>query len=1211
MGKVSNRSSVVSTRRRLIKASSGVGVKKGRSTAKVSLPPPPPPQSLVLDEDSGFGGDQSLDSESSLLSAPGTSSTGVASLPSALPWLAMVPQAKLLLVSLLQGAGGVQGTGTSQKTSGNVAVGAFPPTTQASVSNGTNQTGNTHGAVMSSGAEKEGQNSDSVRPLLAAASLSLQGATGTDVLSELPAASTNSPSNYPTEPVALGNTGHKAVESKLNISDKNVHVDLGGEETQELPASRGTCTTHPVPPLVSFRDVSLLSSFRSFQGSSGACSASLLCVDGRAQPCGHSNKIHRPGIPHTSPPLNAQLLSCSSDGTVELKLINQPEEQHRARYQTEGSRGAVKDRTGMGHPTVKLVGYNRHTTIQVFVGSDTGKTGPHMFYQVCRVSGKNSTPCKERRIDGTAVIETSLDPETDMTMSCDCVGILKERNVDVEHRFKAAVSRGRKKSTKCRLVFRTFITNSKGTQETLQVVSQPIACTQPPGVPEISRKSLTKCSVVGGEEMFIFGKNFLKDTMVIFQQSGAKSQPIWEEKVSPDKETLQPIHLIVTVPKYYDQSISEEVTVEMMVSSGGKTSESHCLTYVPLVTKRELSVTDTQEDKPLPKGVSPCALQLNRHFAETGTLPVALPETTTAVALPTSALSTSGDVAQPVRVSHLMLSSTINKKPSSRTPRSTPRISKTSGLPSKSFTKSSTADSSVSDFTNIDTEKRQEKQGKGQGMQGMVSLESLVEMLKVVQKFPAGSNIQTSVLQLVEELVKSMKENIKSPCKLETVEEPQEEQEEIHPTLSEKVVGSLLSSDEASSSCLSNSKTQKMLPKLTSPQPQVPFTNGVPTSNVAVPISTTVGLFPFTLFPAMHSTASGTRVAHVAPVAPTTVVSSPGLTRTVRVCVTEAPNFMEEPPAKKQRDSVIPMDYQLVRNSQFGQEPITSCSLPATVVTQTPPSTSFNNVTPLLPPKGVSNECSSRDTLSAASSALDTPADRLELSTSQEVLNAPAALTSQHITGTPVSSSNQALYQPVNQSVLHDIGQTTTQHERRSVDTNQRVVEAVPQTTCLPTTLTSQTISQPPPQAEREVISQHTNQQTVTRQPSLPVTVSDPLLSQSTGICPLLPDRAVVTSTATSQEAILPSAPVTSSALTHSDPLLSQSSPVTPMHMDTSTAAPLTRTEPANNRTRGDPLLATNPAATQVSMQNEVTSAINLSETELLNYFDPNCFDNV
>lgn len=62
--------------------------------------------------------------------------------------------------------------------------------------------------------------------------------------------------------------------------------------------------------------------------------------------------------------------------------------------------------------------------------------------------------------------------------SCDCVGILKERNVDVEHRFKAVMSRGRKKSTKCRLVFRTFITLPSGAQEVLQVVSQPIACSE-------------------------------------------------------------------------------------------------------------------------------------------------------------------------------------------------------------------------------------------------------------------------------------------------------------------------------------------------------------------------------------------------------------------------------------------------------------------------------------------------------------------------------------------------------------------------------------------------------------------------------------------------------------------------------------------------------------------------------------------------------------
>lgn len=38
----------------------------------------------------------------------------------------------------------------------------------------------------------------------------------------------------------------------------------------------------------------------------------------------------------------------------ELKIIVQPETQHRARYLTEGSRGSVKDRTQQGFPTVKV-----------------------------------------------------------------------------------------------------------------------------------------------------------------------------------------------------------------------------------------------------------------------------------------------------------------------------------------------------------------------------------------------------------------------------------------------------------------------------------------------------------------------------------------------------------------------------------------------------------------------------------------------------------------------------------------------------------------------------------------------------------------------------------------------------------------------------------------------------------------------------------------
>jgi len=38
----------------------------------------------------------------------------------------------------------------------------------------------------------------------------------------------------------------------------------------------------------------------------------------------------------------------------ELKIVRQPEDQHRARYLTEGSRGTVKDKTQQSHPTVKV-----------------------------------------------------------------------------------------------------------------------------------------------------------------------------------------------------------------------------------------------------------------------------------------------------------------------------------------------------------------------------------------------------------------------------------------------------------------------------------------------------------------------------------------------------------------------------------------------------------------------------------------------------------------------------------------------------------------------------------------------------------------------------------------------------------------------------------------------------------------------------------------
>lgn len=53
-------------------------------------------------------------------------------------------------------------------------------------------------------------------------------------------------------------------------------------------------------------------------------------------------------------PLSGAVCASTSDGKVTLSIVNQPEQQHRARYQTEGSRGAVKDRSGQGFPSVKV-----------------------------------------------------------------------------------------------------------------------------------------------------------------------------------------------------------------------------------------------------------------------------------------------------------------------------------------------------------------------------------------------------------------------------------------------------------------------------------------------------------------------------------------------------------------------------------------------------------------------------------------------------------------------------------------------------------------------------------------------------------------------------------------------------------------------------------------------------------------------------------------
>ena len=65
----------------------------------------------------------------------------------------------------------------------------------------------------------------------------------------------------------------------------------------------------------------------------------------------NSNKTSSNSLLHDTLSSGSSMSSC---GSYKLVLLTQPESQHRARYQTEGSRGAVKDKSGQGYPSVKV-----------------------------------------------------------------------------------------------------------------------------------------------------------------------------------------------------------------------------------------------------------------------------------------------------------------------------------------------------------------------------------------------------------------------------------------------------------------------------------------------------------------------------------------------------------------------------------------------------------------------------------------------------------------------------------------------------------------------------------------------------------------------------------------------------------------------------------------------------------------------------------------
>ncbi|XP_021037079.1 nuclear factor of activated T-cells, cytoplasmic 4 isoform X2 [Mus caroli] len=299
---------------------------------------------------------------------------------------------------------------------------------------------------------------------------------------------------------------------------------------------------------------------------------------------GHSPIFRTSALPPLDWPLPSQYEQ------LELRIEVQPRAHHRAHYETEGSRGAVKAAPG-GHPVVKLLGYSeKPLTLQMFIGTaDERSLRPHAFYQVHRITGKMvATASYEAVVSGTKVLEMTLLPENNMAANIDCAGILKLRNSDIELR-KGETDIGRK-NTRVRLVFRVHVPQGGGKVVSVQAASVPIECSQRSAqeLPQVETYSPSACSVRGGEELVLTGSNFLPDSKVVFIERGPDGKLQWEEEAAVNRLQSSEVTLTLTIPEYSNKRVSRPVQVYFYVSNGRrKRSPTQSFKFLPVIFKEE------------------------------------------------------------------------------------------------------------------------------------------------------------------------------------------------------------------------------------------------------------------------------------------------------------------------------------------------------------------------------------------------------------------------------------------------------------------------------------------------------------------------------------------------------------------------------------------------------------------------------------------------
>ena len=60
-------------------------------------------------------------------------------------------------------------------------------------------------------------------------------------------------------------------------------------------------------------------------------------------------------------------------------------------------------------------------------------------------------------------------------------------------------------------------------------------------MPEVTKLSILEACPVGGQELIVLGKNFVKDSRVVFTETTEGGTTVWSQTVTPLKEHLQAV----------------------------------------------------------------------------------------------------------------------------------------------------------------------------------------------------------------------------------------------------------------------------------------------------------------------------------------------------------------------------------------------------------------------------------------------------------------------------------------------------------------------------------------------------------------------------------------------------------------------------------------------------------------------------------------------